>query len=198
MSWPNFWLFLGGYGYAIIGILFTFVVAVVLMRHTDRCDNCIFGNDSPFEGFATATLGSKVIVIIAYHSILIWPITILMLFVMMLIIKYERWFAKPEDLRLTSLVRAWLKQNGKSNWTTQISPDGNNVEHYFVGKTVAARIITTNTSSFTANPIKFVLLNRYGAYDDAPIQETQVSAADPLLFKKIKDFINNVSETYEH
>lgn len=187
----NFWLCLAGYGYAVIGILFVFTTAVILMRHLDKCDNCIFGTEWPFENFASANLSSKAIVIISYFSVVTWPLTVLMLIAIFIAFKFEKWFAKPVDLKLQSLVRAWLKRNKKPYWTTQIGSGGDYVEHYFIGKSIAAKVVIEKN-------VRLLLLDRYGAYDDKPIQETHLSAADPLLFKKIKDFINNVSKTYEH
>ena len=114
-----FWLLMIGWGYAVLGLVSGFFLFAFYTIHTERCDNCVFGRDVP--NWRSATILAKIGVVLSIGSVFTWPLAVLYtLFVAWPSTKFERWFAKPKDNSIQSIVRAWYKRNRRRGWQIHV------------------------------------------------------------------------------
>lgn len=180
-----FWLLLIGWGYAVSGLIVGFFLFAFYTIHAERCDNCVFGTDIP--NWKTGTLLAKVGVILSLGSVLTWPLAILYsLFVAWPATKFERWFAKPKDNSIQSIVRAWYKRNRTKGWQIHLNMS-DNLE---IQKLTVQIYHSIPTASIRVSDEKCELEWRSA---EGQWIHRSVSPSDPQFFNRLMNFMNAVS-----
>lgn len=189
------WLIMAGWLYAVVGLIVGFFLFAFYTIHSERCDECVFGKDIP--NWERATKLAKFGVVFSLGSAITWPIAVLYTtFLAWPATWFERWFAKPKDTSIQSIMRAWYKRNRKKGWQMHVT----HADMMKGENNITVQIWHSNpTANIKISNDKCELEWRLPSHKfEGDWRRKAISPSDPKFFDTISQFMDDVSSGKQH